>query len=207
MQHTFKPHVPSLWRALAVLCLLTNLVPAMASELANKLRDGHVLLMRHATAPGVSDPAGFKLDDCRTQRNLSAQGHQEAARAGAWLKAQGVTQADVLSSAWCRCQDTARGLGYGEHQVVDALASFFENPSQALATTAALQALVAQRRSKPKALILVTHNVNIQAYAGAHVGSGDMVLARVDARGRVLGFEHLHVPAFEPAAPDRLQLR
>jgi hypothetical protein len=34
-----------------------------------------------------------------------------------------------------------------------------------------------------------------------------MVLARVDARGRVLGFEHLHVPAFEPAAPDRQQLR
>ena len=41
------------------------------------LRAGrHVALMRHADAPGgVGDPAGFSsIDDCATQRNLSARG-------------------------------------------------------------------------------------------------------------------------------------
>jgi len=36
--------------------------------------DGHVLLLRHALAPGFGDPASFDVNDCATQRNLSAEG-------------------------------------------------------------------------------------------------------------------------------------
>ena len=32
--------------------------------------DGHVALVRHASAPGVGEPAGYRLGDCKTQRNL-----------------------------------------------------------------------------------------------------------------------------------------
>ena len=33
---------------------------------------GHVALLRHAiTTAGVGDPPGMRLDDCRTQRNLT----------------------------------------------------------------------------------------------------------------------------------------
>jgi len=39
---------------------------------------GHVALIRHALAPGNFDPAGFRLDDCSTQRNLSAEGFNVA---------------------------------------------------------------------------------------------------------------------------------
>lgn len=40
---------------------------------------GQVVLMRHAvTTPGVGDPAGMRLDDCSTQRNLSDAGRREA---------------------------------------------------------------------------------------------------------------------------------
>jgi hypothetical protein len=36
------------------------------------LRSGTAVgLLRHATAPGVGDPAYFRLEDCATQRNLS----------------------------------------------------------------------------------------------------------------------------------------
>jgi hypothetical protein len=35
---------------------------------------GHIVLLRHAAAPGVGDPPGLRLDDCGTQRNLSAEG-------------------------------------------------------------------------------------------------------------------------------------
>ena len=55
---------------------------------------GHVVLIRHAvTDPGVGDPPGFKLDDCATQRNLSAAGKLEAERLGAAMKARGVHDA------------------------------------------------------------------------------------------------------------------
>ena len=37
-----------------------------------------------------------------------------------------------------------------------------------------------------KALILVTHHVNILDYMGSHVGSGDMVLVHFDAQGKLI---------------------
>ena len=37
-------------------------------------------------------------------------------------------------------------------------------------------------------LILVTHHVNIEAYMGRAIGSGDMVLAQVTPQGRVIDF-------------------
>ena len=44
------------------------------------LRAGrHVALMRHADAPGgFGDPPGFRIEDCATQRNLSAKGRADA---------------------------------------------------------------------------------------------------------------------------------
>jgi len=50
---------------------------AQASELSEKLQTSdYVLLMRHTRAPGVGDPVGYTLEDCKTQRNLSAEGRQ-----------------------------------------------------------------------------------------------------------------------------------
>ena len=47
----------------------------------------HVALMRHTDAPGgAGDPPGFRVDDCATQRNLSAKGRADAARIGARLR-------------------------------------------------------------------------------------------------------------------------
>jgi phosphohistidine phosphatase SixA len=156
-------------------------------ELADTLRSpGYLLLMRHAYAPGVGDPAGYRLDDCATQRNLDAQGRAQAARTGAWLKRQGVEKALVYSSNWCRCRDTAKALELGGFGVEPSLASFFDQPEQAGASTAALSRFIARTmKSKgDRALILVTHHVNIRDFAGADIGSGDMVLVKVDAQGR-----------------------
>ena len=33
-----------------------------------------IILIRHSKAPGFGDPPGFKIKDCKTQRNLSKQG-------------------------------------------------------------------------------------------------------------------------------------
>ena len=161
-------------------------LPTVA-DVTGLLTDGqHVLLMRHADAPGVGDPPGYRLDDCSTQRNLGDKGRREAAQVGAWLAKQGVTSALVLSSAWCRCQDTARLLDKGPVTVEKALGSFFGDMSQQRAQNAALTELVRTiLAAKPrKPVILVTRHVNIEAYTGKVLGAGDLVLVKVDRAGR-----------------------
>ena len=55
--------------------LLTIVAMPASANLTSSLSDGqHVLLMRHADAPGYGDPAGYQLDKCSTQRNLGDRG-------------------------------------------------------------------------------------------------------------------------------------
>src|SRR5438094_9635214 len=68
----------------------------------------HVALMRHTDAPGgAGDPPGFRIDDCATQRNLSAKRRADAASIGARLRSEGIAIGRILSSPWYRCMDTA----------------------------------------------------------------------------------------------------
>jgi hypothetical protein len=49
--------------------------PDTKNQLNNLLSGNqHVLMMRHADAPGYSDPAGFNVKDCSSQRNLGETG-------------------------------------------------------------------------------------------------------------------------------------
>ena len=141
--------------------------------------------MRHADAPGVGDPAGYRLDQCSTQRNLGEIGRQQSVLIGRWLTTQGVSTPKIFSSAWCRCVDTARLLALGAVTLEPSLNSFFDDMSLAKAQTTALQTFVAAslKTSPKQPLILVTHHVNIEAFTGRVVAVGDMVLVRVKPDG------------------------
>ena len=171
--------------------LLTSLWamgPAHAG-LAQDLQDGqHVLLMRHADAPGYGDPAGYVLGQCATQRNLGDVGKKQAKTIGAWLGQQGIASAQVFSSPWCRCLDTAQLLNKGAVKTEASLGSFFDNMALEKKQTKALEAFIQNELAKAAKvpLILVTHHVNIQAYTGKVVGVGDMLLVKVNPNG-----EHL----------------
>jgi phosphohistidine phosphatase SixA len=162
--------------------------PAMAN-LPSALTDGqHVLLMRHADAPGYGDPAGYQLEHCSTQRNLGDKGKKQAVMIGQWLSNQGISSARVFSSPCCRCLDTAKLLDKGAVITSPVLGSFFDDMSLEKQQTQALENLIrAQLNEDPKTpLILVTHHVNIQAYAGKAINVGDMVLVKVDKNGKKL---------------------
>ena len=171
--------------------LLTSLWamgPAHAG-LAQDLQDGqHVLLMRHADAPGYGDPAGYVLGQCATQRNLGDAGKKQAKTIGAWLGQQGIASAQVFSSPWCRCLDTAQLLNKGAVKTEASLGSFFDNMALEKKQTKALEAFIQNELAKAAKvpLILVTHHVNIQAYTGKVVGVGDMVLVKVNPKGQHL---------------------
>jgi len=165
---------------------------ANASELSDLLKKSdHVLLMRHALAPGVGDPTGYTLQECKTQRNLDSKGREQAHRIGQWLNAQGVKEAMVFSSAWCRCKETAEKLGYGIPVHEPSLNSFFDDMRQGPQSNVRLQAFMAKqlKLKADKALILVTHHVNIAEFMGENVGSGDMVLAKVSPQGKLLSYK------------------
>jgi len=172
---------------LIVGALVGLLSPSAYASLASDLTDGqHVLLMRHADAPGYGDPKGYQLDKCSTQRNLGDLGKKQSALIGEWLSSQGIASAKVVSSPWCRCLDTAKLLNKGPVNTSPALGSFFDDMSLEKQQTQNLEKLIqSQLNSSPTVpLILVTHHVNIQAYAGKVVNVGDMVLVKVDKNGK-----------------------
>jgi phosphohistidine phosphatase SixA len=180
------------------LFLLSGLFIAQQAiaSLANDLQDGqHVLLMRHADAPGYGDPAGYVISQCSTQRNLGDYGKKQAKAIGTWLSSQGIQKADVFSSPWCRCLDTANLLNKGPIKIEPSLSSFFDNMSLEKRQTKELEAFIKSELAKPSKapLILVTHHVNIQAYTGKVVGVGDMVLVRVNKNGEHLS--HIIYPS------------
>ena len=74
---------------------------------------GHVVLIRHGNAPGTGDPAGVKIDDCKTQRNLDDGGREQSRVLGKAFRDRGVRVTRVLSSPWCRCMETARLMAVG----------------------------------------------------------------------------------------------
>lgn len=191
---SFQKFVCHVWCLLvcALACTSVN-----ASELSDKLRSSeYVLLMRHTRAPGVGDPANYTLNDCKTQRNLSDEGRKQAVVVGNWLKKQGIQTADVHTSAWCRCKDTAELLNLGRVSIEPALASFFDDMAQAKTQNQKLEQFIAtQLQIKGKqALILVTHHVNIYQFMGENVSSGDLVLAKVNAQGKMLTYQVIPRP-------------
>ncbi len=154
--------------------------PATDAALWKAIAAGdHVVLMRHATAPGVGDPAGFRLRDCATQRNLSAEGRRQAHDIGDRFRAHGVGAVQLLSSQWCRCLDTAQALRLGAVGEEPALNSFFADSGTADAQTAAVRALI-RARLPGATLVLVTHQVNITALTDVVPASGEMLVMRPD---------------------------
>lgn len=151
------------------------------SDFWRLLREGGcAVLMRHArTEPGVGDPPGFTLGQCRTQRNLSAEGREQSRRVGLVFQREGITFDAVRSSAWCRCTDTAQ-LAFGRTEVWPALNSFFQGQGDdAAQTRAVLQALATLRA--PANWMLVTHQVNISALTGEFPAMGELFLVRPGA--------------------------
>ena len=139
---------------------------------------GHVALMRHADAPGgVGDPPGFRVEDCATQRNLSAKGRADAEKIGLRLKGEGVAFEKILSSPWCRCVDTARLLNLGTVETEATFGNVVVLRDQRETLTTGARALIARWTARGN-LLVVTHGANIQALTGAWLASGEIVVVR-----------------------------
>ncbi|HEY8359429.1 MAG TPA: histidine phosphatase family protein [Ramlibacter sp.] len=150
---------------------------AMADPWAAVAAPAAVVLFRHATAPGLSDPPGFRLDDCATQRNLDAAGRAEAQRIGERFRAAGIQVGAVLTSQWCRTRETAQ-LAFGpDVRDEPAFNALRESGSARDAQVARALDLLAAWRG-PGTLVVITHQVNISAITGSGAVSAEGVVVR-----------------------------
>jgi hypothetical protein len=175
-----------MWRRTFALALAAW--PAWAAADA-RVRDalragGVVIAFRHALAPGTFDPPGFRLGDCRTQRNLSDEGRDEARRVGAWFRSQGLQALRVRSSPWCRCMDTAQ-LAFGAAEPWDALSSptGTEGTLRQSRLSALRLALAAVPAGRFEAW--VTHQFVLQDLAGRSTAPAEALVLRAGERGPV----------------------
>ncbi|TAF54297.1 MAG: histidine phosphatase family protein [Oscillatoriales cyanobacterium] len=163
----------------------TNAQTQAGWQLLQRGETGLVVAMRHAIAPGTGDPANFKLGDCSTQRNLSAQGRTQAQQIGAEFRNRNIKIARVLSSQWCRCLETAKLINLGKVEPLRTLNSFFSDSSKEARQTATIRKLIVDNRNTKGAVIMVTHQVNITALTNIVPQSGEAVILKSDPQGKI----------------------
>ena len=140
-----------------------------------------IILIRHSLAPGGGDPVGFKVDDCKTQRNLNQTGINQSKKIGKLFKKNKVPIDQVLSSQWCRCKDTAR-YAFGDFKEFTALNSTFQSPynKNESKQLKELYEFINQWEGDGKNLVLVTHYSIITAVTNAVPNSGEIVITNRD---------------------------
>jgi phosphohistidine phosphatase SixA len=169
-------------RIALIVAAVMLLSPAAATEAGWALlrEGGHVVLLRHAMSPGSGDPANFNINDCKTQRNLSESGREQADRMGVLLSVRGAPTERVLTSRYCRCLETAEyAFDNIKAEPFDALDPPSVDPETAKKQLAAIVAEV-KAFSGSGNLIMITHQENIEALTGVSARPGEAVIVRAD---------------------------
>ena len=150
----------------------------IAKDLWAEAKEGDkIILIRHALAPGGGDPPGFKIDDCKTQRNLDKVGIEQSKAIGKLFKKNKIPVDKVLSSQWCRCKDTAKYAfkNYFEFSALNSTfqSSFAKNEPKQLKQ---LKTFVNNWDGDGGNLVLITHYSIITAITNAVPSSGEIVI-------------------------------
>ena len=158
--------------------LTTSIKADLYKNLINQLEDGGKLIfIRHAYAPGNGDPAGFNLNDCSTQRNLSDDGRKQAQRIGEFFNKNKIEIDKVLSSEWCRCKETAK-IAFKNYSTNSFLNSFYSSKfsKNKDKQVKAFNYYIKNLESK-KNIIFITHYVFISEVLNYGPSSGEIVVS------------------------------
>ena len=147
-------------------------------NIINELKKGgNLIFIRHAYAPGGGDPKNFDINDCKTQRNLSNSGRDQAKKIRSFFKDNNIPISKVYSSEWCRCKETA-SIAFNDFETKSFLNSFF---SSQFAKNKDLQMkrlkTFINKWDKNKNLVFVTHYVVISESLNYAPSSGEIVIS------------------------------
>ena len=139
-------------------------------------KGGNLIFIRHAYAPGGGDPKNFDINDCKTQRNLSNSGRDQAKKIRSFFKDNNIPISKVYSSEWCRCKETA-SIAFNDFETKSFLNSFF---SSQFAKNKDLQMkrlkTFINKWDKNKNLVFITHYVVISESLNYAPSSGEIVI-------------------------------
>ncbi len=155
-----------------------NFQNLIAKDLWAEAKEGdRIILIRHALAPGGGDPPGFKINNCKTQRNLNKVGIEQSKAIGKLFKKNKIPVDKVLSSQWCRCKDTAKYAfkNYFEFSALNSTfqSSFAKNEPKQLKQ---LRTFINDWDGDGGNLVLITHYSIITAITNAVPSSGEIVI-------------------------------
>jgi phosphohistidine phosphatase SixA len=184
-------------RASAVISILAALAissgeAATPSSLGDQLRRGGVILVIRHAATDFSKPDQDPVDlkDCRTQRNLSAEGRRDAKRIGQGARRLQLRIGAVLSSPFCRTLETAR-LAFGRATVSLALLNTItaEHDAAWRRQVRAARRLFASKPAAGRITVLVTHGSVVGDVTGLTLQEGETLVFRPlgGVRFRLLG--------------------
>jgi virginiamycin B lyase len=157
-------------------------IGAVDPQLGKALRDGGlVIVLRHAiTDQSKQDEDPVDLDDCTTQRNLSAQGRADARAIGRGIRRLHVRVGKVLTSAFCRTRETAR-LAFSRRGVVSPALLNTVNAEHNAAWRAQIRAarrLLGTRPATGTVTVLVTHGSVVADTTGVALEEGEALVFR-----------------------------
>jgi len=173
--------------ALALLLALPASPVQAAEEFwAAVKKPGTIVLMRHSNAPdGVTETDDMDFRNCRIQRNLDDAGRAQARRVGDAFRSNGIRQARIVASQYCRNRETAQLMRLGEIQEAPVLNMVhIGNPLRMRDAAAKTRDFMKSTPARP-VTVLVTHVGNILAVAGANLTSGEMAAVRLEPSGDV----------------------
>lgn len=128
---------------------------------------GFVLYMRHAaTEHDQMDKDLRNIQDCGTQRNLSAEGRQQAKSIGEAFRGLGIPVGEVQSSPYCRCRDTAQ-LAFVDYKINPALYfSIGAGPQETNEKAGELRRMLTTVPASGTNNIVISHTSNLKEAVG-----------------------------------------
>jgi len=166
----------------------TNADPALARAMK---RGRLVLVVRHAaTNLSMPDQDRVVLSDCRTQRNLNAQGREDARTIGRGARRLRLRIENVLSSPFCRTRETAR-LAFGRFRISQALLNTIDARHDARwrRQIRTARRLLGTKPAPGMLTVLVTHGSVVGDTTGQTLEEGETLVFRPlgSSRFRLLG--------------------
>jgi phosphohistidine phosphatase SixA len=163
---------------IGLVAIMNLMTPVLAANAADRLGDltsvlgelrkgGFIIYFRHGQTnqTGSSDEAA-DLMKCETQRNLSAEGREQATRIGKAFQALGIPVGTVTTSPFCRCKDTAK-LAFDRFTVSnDLYFAIGTNASETKQYAESLRRLLSAPPAMATNAVIVSHTANLREAAG-----------------------------------------
>ena len=128
---------------------------------------GFIIYLRHAATDRTQiDRDREDLTNCQSQRNLSTTGREQARMIGKAIRKLDIPIGTVLSSPYCRCQDTAE-LAFGESIIKHELRfGVGDDVLQTNQLSASLKNLLSTPPAAGTNTVLVSHTANLKEATG-----------------------------------------